>query len=661
MIDRRYFFVLILSLAGLAVLADSPPMLRATVNELAPRSRRAAPEWIEVLVNSRSTAIREGALEFTMIEWANTLYRYRTHDLVINSGDQRFRFMLPAATSHGENSDRTLRLKFIEKDRTTPLGEFPLIASQGVGQTHVIAVIRPSFRAAGNETHPIWQALRLERLAPEEGSMFDTVPVFLDPADLPQDPLGFFPFDLVLIESVAYGKMREKARAALARWVNAGGSLCVIADRTLEPEHVEALNQLGRADPLWEPLTTDESGQVKVPGMMAFSRVNFGRMAVASELPPDDVEKVSPAWRRASVFLWRLTTEQAGNVEQDEKWNLNQFRVISQGGSPTFKIGINTRLQRRYPQSIELELPAFELFPKSVRVIPLWVLATLIGVFLILIGPVDWFLLGAIRRHRFTWLAFPMVAVSITAATVFLAQRYMGQSNHEGAVIISDIGVSGRVIRETRIEFSLPASQKLATSSMKNALRLPVIARFSRSDVSNWDDVMFQGQYPARFDYVRPHRQWTPDISRVTAVVDAPDVSGIKWDAFDAEFLEKHKEVFQKTRSRDRRPSEDVLTFLRKTYELAGRRDRRDVSFSFFTKWGTRDTEEGPTTASWRQAVTLAEPLNPTLLITQPSPNGFPQIDDLRILERADPSRTVILAAIREGKDIHVWRRLYLH
>jgi hypothetical protein len=660
MIDRRLFFVLLLSFAGLAGLADSPPMLRATVNELAPRSRRAAPEWIEVLLNSRSTAIREGALEFTMIEWGDTLYRYRTHNLVINSGDQRFRFMLPAATSHGENSNRTLQLKFIEKDRTTPLGEFPLIASQRGGQAHVIAVIRPSFRAAGSETHPIWQALRLERLAPEEGPMFDTAPVFLDPADVPQEPLGFFPFDLVLIESDAYGKMREKARAALARWVNAGGSLCVIADRTLEPGHVEALNQLGSVDPHWKALTTDESGQVKVPGKMAFSRVNFGRMAVASELPPDDVEKVSTAWRRACVFLWRLAEAQADKVAQNGKWDLKppDLKNVSPKQRAIRVVG-----RQPYPQSIEFELPAFELFPKSVRVIPLWVLATLIGVFLILIGPVDWFLLGAIRRHRFTWLAFPVVAVSITAGTVFLAQRYMGQSNHEGAIIISDIGVTGRVIRETRIEFSLPASQKLATSSMKNALRLPVGSRsnFSRSYVSNWDDVMFQGQYPARFDYVRPHRQWTPEISRATAVVDAPDASGIKWDAFDAEFLEKQKEVFQKIRSRDRRPSEDVLTFLRKTYELAGKRDHREVSFSFFTKWGTRDTEEGPTTASWRQAVTLADPLNPTLLLTHESPNGFPQFNDLRILERADPSRTVILAAMREGKDIHVWRRLYLH
>jgi hypothetical protein len=167
MIDRRFLFLLLLAFAGLLPLADAAPPLRAAVNELTPRPRGSAPEWIEVVLSSRSTAIREGALELAMTEWESPSYRFRTHDLVINSGEQRFRFLLPAASASGINSNRTVRLRFIEKDETTLLGDFPLGFSQRTGTAQVIAVVRPAFRS-GSQTHPMWQALRIERIVPAE-------------------------------------------------------------------------------------------------------------------------------------------------------------------------------------------------------------------------------------------------------------------------------------------------------------------------------------------------------------------------------------------------------------------------------------------------------------------------------------------------------------
>ena len=658
----RRLFVLLLFFAGIAALAGPPPMLRATVNELAPRTRSAAPEWIEVVVNSGSTAIREGALEFTMIEWGFPLYRYRTHDLVVNSGTQHYRFMLPAATAAGENSNRTLKLQFIEKAGSTSLGEFPLVVSQRSNEAHIIAVIRPNYRTGGSNTPPLWQSLSLDRFAPGDGPRFDTMPVFLDPTDVPLDPLGFFPFDLVLVESDALEKMREKARTALGLWVNAGGSLCVMADHPLKAEHVESLNQLAAVDPRWKPLTSDESGRVTVPEGAVFARINFGRLAVMSEPATDGAEKTSPAWRHACTFLWRVRTSQAAIVENEGTWDLKREYPINKD-EPHW--AYSQRMRRlNYAEWTRFEEPVSQIFPKSVRVVPLWLLALVLGGFLTIVGPGDWFLLGAIRRHRLTWMLFPFAAVLVTAGTVFLVRHFMGTANHASAIIISDIGATGRLVRETRIELELPATGRLASTAVNNALRLPVgvAPNLARKHRSPWSNLEYEGQYPVRYNYTRRQRQWSPEVSRITAIVDAPDASGINWDAFDTRFLKEHAPAFDESREKNEKQSPKELRSLIQTVDQAtGVSNQRDLSFSFFTKWGTRESDQRVIGREWRKAITLAEPMGSAALLTHLSPNGYPQFGDLRILERADPSRTVILIAKREGNNIHVWRRLYLH
>jgi hypothetical protein len=624
MIARRTInLILALSFAVVTATADTPPNLRATINELAPRIRRSAPEWIEVLLTSRSTAIREGALEFTMIEWGQQIYRYRTHDVVINSGDQRFRFLLPAATSSGANTDRTLELRLIEKAGATSLGSFPLLALQRDTRSHVIAVIRPSYRTVGSDSLPVWQMLRLERLAPKEGPAFDTTPIFFDPTDVPIEPLGFCAFDLVLIESGGYNSMREKARTALVQWVNAGGSLCVMADDGLDTAQVDAINVMAGADPQWKPLAVDASGRVKVPGGLAFSRMNFGRLAVATEIPKDDTE-VSPAWRRTCVFLWRMRSDQAKNVEAEGKWELSKGQL-----------GQGLRFQVPEP-------PLQKLIPTSVRVLPLWVLAILVGLLIVLVGPGDWFLLGAIKRHRFTWLFFPTIAALITGATLYSVQRFMGGSAHQRSLIISDIGVSGRVIRETRIELELPAREGRAVTSSANAFRLPLASRYdymSNATDGAWSDIEFRGQYPVRYDYIRSQRQWTPQLTRITTIADAPDTSGIQWQAFDSTRIAGR---WSGVIASDLSPG-------------------APCEFDFFDGGQVRCTGDAPIPSAWRQAITAVQAKDRGVLLTQESPSGFANLDDLPIIEARDKSRTVLVAAKNEGKNIHIWRRLYLH
>jgi hypothetical protein len=603
--------------------AASPPDLKATINELAPRARRAAPEWIEVSLSSRSTAIREGELELTMLEFGQPIYRYRTHNVVINSGDQSFRFLLPASTATNSGSNPALELRLIEKFGVREIGVFPLTTRQRDSRTHVIAVIRPEFRSVGSERYPIWQALRLERLAPKQGGPdFDTIPVFLAPSDVPNDPLGFCAFNLVLVESDAFGKMREKARAALGQWVNAGGSLCVMANDGLDARQVDAINTLAGVDPRWKPIKVDDAGRAQIPNGLALARANFGRLTVSANLPEDFPDQVPPSWRKISAFLWKMRAEQAAIVEAEGKWNLT-------------KEARDLNFQVPNP-------PMSELMPRSVRVLPLWILASLVGLFVILVGPGDWFFLGALKRRRYTWLLVPLVTSLITGTTVYAVQRYMGSSTQRRSLIISDIGVSGRVIRETRIDLELPAREGTAVTPSLNTFCVPMAAesQYSRDTTGvTWNDIEFRGQYPARYDYVRPLRQWTPVMMRRTTIADAADTSGIIWDAFNPKRIAGRWSGFLAPEMSPGVP----------------------CSFDFFVAGVERFSGEGPISWEWRQAITAMRPSGLGVLLTQESPNGFAELYDLPFIESRDPSRTVLVGAKHEGEDIHIWRRLYLH
>ena len=624
MIALRMVFVSLVVLLAFAASAAPAPSLTAAINELAPRTRRAAPDWIDVTLRSRSTALREGALEFTMLEWGETIYRYRTHDLVINSGDQTFRFLLPAATATGTNSDRTIELRLIEKSGVTPIGTYPMMSRLNNRRAHVIAVIRPAYRNVGSEINPVWQALRLERFASKDNPEFDTTPIFFDPLEIPNDPLGFCAFDLVLIEREAFGKMREKSRAALFQWVNAGGSLCVMANDGLEQSAVDAINSLAAVDPRWKPITLDNAGQLQVPGGLALARTNFGRLAVATELPKDDPEQVSPLWRRACGFLWKMRTEQAAIVEAEGKWNLpKELRAQGEG---LFVPGP----------------PLKELMPTSVRLLPLWVLVGLLGLFVAFIGPGDWFLLGALKRHRFTWLLLPLVAVLITAVTVLAAQRFMGRGTRQRSLIISDLGVSGRVIRETHIDLELPARERIAVTASTSVLRVPVEPSYhrQRGNIGEaWNDMEYRGQYPTRYEFIRPQRQWSPQLTRVSTICDGPDTSGVRWDAFDAKRIAGRWSGYLGPEMSPGVP----------------------CSFDFFSRSEGRFTGDGPIPSEWRQSITAMSEKGLGVLLTQESPSGFATLDDLPFFETRDATRTVLIATKNEGENIHIWRRLYLH
>src|ERR1035441_10886221 len=106
---------------------------------------------------------------------------------------------------------------------------------------------------AGWQQSGIEKNLLLERFAPPSANISQrllmTSVVRLDPENLPAQPLAYTSFDVVVLTAEAFKQASERQLQALARWVNGGGSVCVLISGGLQPHHVWFLNQLAESSP----------------------------------------------------------------------------------------------------------------------------------------------------------------------------------------------------------------------------------------------------------------------------------------------------------------------------------------------------------------------------------------------------------------------------
>ena len=282
-----------------------------------------------------------------------------------------------------------------------------------------------------------------------------------------------------------------------------------------------------------------------------------------------------------------------------------------------------------------------ELLPRDARLIPLPVLGAMLGAFLLLIGPGEWFGLGAIRRRRWTWITFPISTAIFTAATLRAAEHYLGTTDRRAAVTIVDVGKGGRALREHRVEMIFAAREREAVSELRHSLVVPVLVG-SEGTMNPAMRATYEGQVPARASLRQTVRQWVPQFNRHFAFESTAPPMGIRWDAVTADDLlnagATRDQVFrEKTGVR----SDHGVATLRR------RDDRLDVQ-----------TKHRALPDFLRGICFLPEEHIRNQLGTI-SPSGSGGLEDLAL---ADPSteREIVAMVIDEsGPDLRIYRRRY--
>jgi len=634
---------------------------------LVAQARSSAPVWVDFEFDLKGRDLLEGQLEIVLMDGNEFIGLYESGELVLANGIQRFRVMLPQMHVRGADAWVDTRIRFVSnRDQAVyDLGEHTISVPTLLERSLVICISAP--REDRSSVYPeIAKSISLERFDPEPAiapvRTLSTFPANVPPPEMPIHPLGYCSYDVVLLTAEGFAMLRKRQLDALSWWVEAGGSVLVFPDGNAKPDHVQFLNRLaGGSGPAFQIDSQGVLYAAEAQGDIRMYHCGLGRAVVAlmhGESPP---VLDSPEWRAAVAFLWKIRKNQLPAILSDGKWHTD---LQSEQRRPTSYAVIGTRGAAAPPQLALYVLPiggerelADRLMPETIRSIPLGIVALILVSFALAVGPLDYYVLGALRWHRFTWVLFPAVCVGFAALAVYLAQYYMGSSEYRRSLVLADIGTGGRVVRWSRCELRFAARGKDTLTRVTDGLFARVgqeVTKYDRYSPHGGFGLLrstppaYRGWMPGSFEIAQRLPQWSPMLCRTFSMEPFEPAVEVDWDAIGASDFESPRGLDE---IRERLPGVG------------------EARASFFVLHGF---EMQPLPGSGASQHDISEDMRQVLkqvcvrpqvgffsVVSQISPTGADNFEDLSVLDPTDTRQWLLLAVVRDGEDYVVYRRLY--
>jgi len=611
--------------------------LQAQLVTTAARGRSHAPLPVEVTFRWSGTGLLEGRLELEFWSGNRLLNRYHSVEIALTGGEQRFGLLLPPLpTTYDSQVDVAMRFASTKSqfdlgkstlflpaasEHSMVMGICDSIGSSDAQMLRIERRLRPSrFQTLVTESNPQAVNVSLARLAPDEMAV---------------QPLSYCAYDLIVLTANGFADLRERQRQALLRWVRAGGSLCLFTENNPKPQEQGFLSALGK-EPAVDGIQTIHAG--------------LGRCVAINTRQNAGADLNSPAWSSAVDFLWKMRVQTAEEVHT----NLSYEEALE----------TNRRGRvRPYPFDDQMEAGRFAggdlregLLPQETRFIPLRALAGMLTLFVLMIGPVDYAVMGWLRRRRYTWVLFPVMTAAFTIATVRMANRYLGHGDHRRALVFVDIGEHGLVLRQDRYELFFAGHDQSITMSVQDGLWSPlehtILARNRLRDVRyeyfgrpgqmelEGTPPLCEGAVPGRFQVNQAIHQWQPQLDRILSL-DPPSTSlKADWDAVDLAILQSSETEHLLSATLFREPPGDIF-LLHGTNVVYVEQGLRLLPPSLIS------------------AACTGGPNGLFSLVSQISPSGGGNFEDLAVLDESDPDQWMIVVVTQAGEDILVYRRIY--
>ncbi|MGH7199079.1 MAG: hypothetical protein ACREJB_00635, partial [Planctomycetaceae bacterium] len=521
------------------------------------------------------------------------------------------------------------------------------------------------------------------------------------PEDMPARPLELCSFDVVAIAAEGLPGLDGKQMTALVQWVDAGGSLLVMPGAGLEPSHVRFLNELIKAGPDQPPFALGKGGGLDdaSPGETpVLVRKSLGRVAVvrADETP---IDYDSDAWRRLVWFLWKYRQEHLAAILLDGEW-ADQAPNTVQAGQPW------------RPRAASGAWLLDRLLPESVAVVPLTTIAIILGLYVVVVGPVDYFVLGWLRLRKLTWIVFPIVTLAFAGYLVWLSNESLRSQDAARAAVFLDVGDEGQIVRANRIKLHFLNSPQTVETDLENELLSPLDHRDFGASLDHLRDEAaaagvalqdqtpqdmrssgleydarqdrlvgpptFTGRVPGRFTATQHIPQWTPQLNRRFQIrPEGYDVQ-FSWDRFEG------RRLTESVRSQSVAAAEETWGEAVKVYftspngayvgnEYAIDLDRlSNYGFDGQPDWNLRSyavDEDGNVNPLKAKELSFLAFLASTCrrrdvgrfdsLVSQISPTGGRDFEDLTLLDPSRPNDWVMIVAVPRENDVWIYRKLY--
>ncbi|MBT7700461.1 MAG: hypothetical protein HN700_09215, partial [Verrucomicrobia bacterium] len=467
------------------------------------------------------SALLEGDLHVEIMDGHSVRSRSVVADLALAPGSQTFGLLLPAVSGYGNNQSTRAQLTFRSGSKRIDLQQHPCsipnLNARLLSLVYPIAVVgEDRVRHVAADLRPDW--LNPEAAAGNQG-VLRTGLCPLQPADFPATPEAYCAADLVVLAGAGVAKLRMVQLDALLTWVRAGGSLCVVNPRGLPEEHQAFLVELFGGEAEAGALLFGPDGEPQGPSL-ATRRLALGRIAlVLREATDSDTLRQDPEWRRVLAFLWRFRANQVAHVVAKGTWNeLAEDKATAVDQRAMHQL---QHYMRQYKKKLSLQPINFlvrsdhlsVLMPRDMRFVRIGQLALVLAILVLLVGPVDYFVLKRLKLQRYTWFTVPIYVALATVAIVMLANRAMGRHDRRGRLCILDTDAAGVPVRQNDVHLVVPSSHGKMREHIQRALVAPVRIGGRHGAVSADGDAaghQVVGRYPHDFETAFAVAQWKP-------------------------------------------------------------------------------------------------------------------------------------------------------
>jgi hypothetical protein len=524
---------MVVGLAALSAVAELSAQTIKPEFSLSPAfdsPRGHAPIQLNAHLAWSSIDLLEGRLELEFYVNQQPVHTWVSRDVVLSASELTLPVMAPPALLPSDADHLSVRARFMTEQTTYDLEIHDVPYPPDFKRALTIGIVHPEtaglppsdFKTPFQDRFAWVEPFRLDAAQPNAdwARHLTCRTMALEPELFPDEPLELVAFDLLLVTGAGLSDLDDRQLDALARWVEAGGALCVAGAQARMTAHQSFLSRVCGSTPVDPLLAFDDDGHVRfVPdadSQWLLAAPGVGRAIVTFE--PVDVE--TSAWRRDLLELWRVRPRQIENILSTGNWEFpveQDFLLLDPGFQP----------MRPGTRSDMISLQS-HLLPDRVEGVPLPTVAMLLAACLLVVGPGDYLLLGWFNRRRWTWVLFPAVAIGFSIFMVQLATSHMGQTDHRTTLSVVDLTQDGRPARISRFELLFAASEKQIEEELSQTLVVPLDSRpesFSSgygqirtpSTPAGSPGVMI-GRVPRGYTHVRSLRQWTPRLARYTTM-----------------------------------------------------------------------------------------------------------------------------------------------
>jgi len=278
--------------------------------------------------------------------------------------------------------------------------------------------------------------------------------------DLPTRWYGYESIETVLLttsEPERYRPLLQSGRIeALQKWVERGGRLVLFCAHSAEellaedgvlaslaPGKYEKMERLTQAQPLAtfigsdKPITRDRRLDLGVPSLLDVQGqilASAGRsetkvpLVVRTRRGLGEIVFVGLDFDRPPLRDWAGRTSFLRRIldwqESDKNKQTAEYQDVED---------LSGHLRNSLDQKFV-----------GVQVVPFGLVALLVGVYILLIGPGDYFFVKRVlRRTELTWITFPLIVFAVSAAAYGIANRMKGDQLRVNQVEIIDVDLSG--------------------------------------------------------------------------------------------------------------------------------------------------------------------------------------------------------------------------